>query len=168
MTGQSYQGQGVFEKLFKVDGGKTVMLPMTTVGALPAENISYKWDVAGINLEVPRGHASRPRLGWVFTIQVRHAEAIEDITIEQVSESGDLIALVRDGAVTLKQGYWRGRAAQQEMSDTFTPWLFQTGDSHFLFKVRIRVPGREDTVMYQPSLISKHVKSVYLGVMQGM
>ncbi|MFA7292948.1 MAG: hypothetical protein WC023_11965 [Rhodocyclaceae bacterium] len=157
-----YQGRVVANVPFKVDGGRTIMLPMTNVGALPGENDLYKVEVAGVNAQLAPGQPDQSTLTWVFSALIKNSVPIESVTVERVAENGDLAPLVDDRAVSLKAQSWLGHAAPQPVTQDSVPWLYRSGNSSFLFKFTVRVAGEPPSVIYQPSLISHQVKTIYL------
>lgn len=165
-TGTTYLGRSVTETPFKVDGGQTVMLPMTNAGALPAETEQFKIEMAGVHAALTAGQPEQSKLTWVFSTLVKKREPIEFVTVERVTEEGELIPLVDDRTVALKNSSWVGRSKSQDMSSTSSPWLYQQGDSKFLFKFTLRVAGKAPVVMYQPSLIGRQAKAIYLDVIR--
>jgi hypothetical protein len=147
---------------FKVDGGRTVMLPMTSAGALPGENDLYKIEVAGVNAQLVSGQPEQSKLTWVFSALMKKSAAIESVVVERVGENGDLTTLVDDRAVSLKTQSWVGHTAPQQMTKEATPWIYRNGNSNFLFKFTVHVAGEPPSVVYQPSLINEQVKTIYL------
>ena len=157
-----YLGRAVTDVPFKVDGGRAVMLPMTSAGALPGENDLYKVEVAGVNAQLVPGQPDQSTLTWVFSALIKKSVPIESVTVEHVAENSDLVPLVDDRAVSLKGQNWLGRTVPQPATQEAVPWLYRSGNSSFLFKFTIRVAGEPPSVIYQPSLINHQVKTIYL------
>lgn len=163
-TGPTYMGYPVRQADFKVDAGKTVSLPVTRVGPLPAENDDYKIEVAGVSASLTNGKPAESKLNWGFGLTVKNSVELESVTVERVTETGALEPLVKDQTPTLKGNAWMARTAPVPMTREAVPWLYTKGDSAFIFKFTIRAKGGESTVFYQPSVISAGAKSMYLKI----
>jgi hypothetical protein len=152
---------------FKIDGGKVITMPMTRAGALPTENEFYKIEGAGILASLKKGEPESSELTWSFSFLAKSLQELESVTVEQVTATGELIPMLQDKSPKLKRGSWFGRSNSYTMSKTVSPWLFSNSDSTFLFKFTIVEKNKPAVVMYQPSLISKGTKSIYLNVING-
>ncbi|MBI2308175.1 MAG: hypothetical protein HYU78_12815 [Rhodocyclales bacterium] len=165
-TGPTYLGRPVSEMPFRVDGGVVVTLPMTSAGALPAENAQYRIEMAGLHAALSPGQPEQSQLTWGFSFRIKQAETVESVSVERVTEAGELLPVVEDRVAAVKDGSWIGRSRPQEMTRAASPWLYQPLDSTFLFKFTIRASGKVPTVLYQPSLISRQAKAAYLAAMR--
>ena len=163
-SGQTYLGQSVSETSFKVDGGKTVNLPVTRAGALPAENENYKIEVAGIVASLVKGNPSESELTWTFSFISKNSTELNSVVIERVTDSGGLKLVVEDSSPALKNKNWIGRSAPASMTKESSPWLYTKTDSTFVFKFTIKSRDGSTIVMYQPSIISSRAKAMYLTV----
>lgn len=47
------------------------------------------------------------------------------------------------------------------------PWIYNSNDSTFIFKLTIKANNSDAVVMYQPSLISRQAKKLYLDGING-
>lgn len=164
-SGPTFQGRTITEIPFKVDGWKTVMLPMTSAGAIPAENEYYKIETAGNNVAIKPGNPEASKLTWVFSFLVKQPRAIKSVVVEQVTPSGELSIVTKDDAVLVKNGSWVGRSKPLVMTQESIPWLYSGSNSTFVFKFTINADGQDPTVMYQPSLITRQSKEMYFQVM---
>lgn len=166
-TGPTYLGHAVREAPFKVDGGKTVSLPVTSAGALPAENEDYKIEGAGFNASLKKGNPSDSKLTWAFSFVSKKSAELDSIVVEQVTDSGGLELLVKDNSPALKYKNWVGWSAPTSMTKDLTPWLYSGSDSIFVFKFTIKAKDGSSVVMYQPSIISSRAKGMYLLAISG-
>lgn len=152
---------------FNIDGDKVITLPMTRAGAIPTENEFYKIVGAGILAGLEKGDPESSDLTWSFSFVAKSLQQLNSVTIEQVSSSGKLTPMLEDKSPKLKNGSWYGKSKSYSMSRAVSPWLYSNMDSTFLFKFTIIEKGKGPVVMYQPSLISKGTKSIYLGIING-
>jgi len=166
-TGPTYLGHSVSETPFKVDGGKTISLPVTNVGALPAENEDYKIEGAGFNASLKKGSPSESKLTWAFSFVSKKSAELDSVVVEQVTDSGGLELVVKDNSPVLKNKNWVGWSAPASMTKELSPWLYSSSDSTFVFKFTIKAKDGSSIVMYQPSIISSRAKAMYLQVISG-
>ena len=166
-TGPTYLGHAVSKVPFKVDGGKTINLPVTSAGPLPAENENYKIEGAGFNASLKKESPSESKLTWAFSFVSKKASELDSVVIEQVTKSGGLKLLVKDNAPALKNKNWVGWSSSESMTKDLLPWLYSSSDSTFVFKFTIKANDGSSVVMYQPSIISRRHKSMYLQAISG-
>ena len=166
-TAPKYLGHKVTETRFEVDGGKTITLPITSAGALPAENDDYKIEGAGILAHLEKGSPSESTLTRTFLFVSKKSIELESVTIELVTDSGGLEPIVNDNSPTLSNKTWMGRSASTSMTKDQVPWLYLNVDSTFLFKFTITDKKGETVVMYQPSIITSKSKNMYLRLLSG-
>lgn len=166
-VGPTYQGYAVSEAQFKVDGEKTVSLPVTAAGALPVENEFYKIEGAGFNASLQKGSPGESKLTWAFSFASKKSTELESVLVELVTESGGLKLAVIDNSPVLKNKNWVGWSAPEKMTRENSPWLYSNYDSTFVFKFTIRGKDGSSIVMYQPSIISSRAKSMYVMTISG-
>lgn len=160
----TYHGTAVTEVEFKVDGGKSVKLPVTRHGALPAENENYRIEYAGFNASVKKGKPEESQITWIFSFVSKKLGELKSVLVEQVTDSGDLELIVEDYAPVLKNKTWIGRSAPIAMTKDSAPWLYSGSKSIFIFKFTIKAIDGSTIVMYQPSLITTQSKNMFLSV----
>jgi len=166
-TGPTYLGHAVSESPFKVDGGKTVNLPVTRAGALPAENENYKIEGAGFFSSLEKGSPSESKLTWAFSFVSKKSDELDSVVVEQVTDSGGLELVVKDNFPALKNKNWVGRSTPVSMTKDLSPWLYSSSDSTFVFKFTIKAKDGSSIVMYQPSKILGSVKAINLRIIFG-
>lgn len=165
-SGPTYLGYPVSSLPFKADEGKTVHLPMTRAGAVPAENEEYKIEGAGFYAALKKGDAKESQLTWAFSILSKKQADLDYVVVEQVTSSGELQEVVKDSSPVLKNGSWIGRATPIAMTKDLVPWFYLDEDSIFLFKFTIKTKDQNPIVMYQPSLAYKASKALSLRVLE--
>lgn len=166
-TGPTYMGHPVHQAAFKVDAGKTISLPVTRAGALPAENEHYKIEFAGFSASVKKGNPAESELVWGFGLSVKNAIELASVMIEVVTTNGELKKVVEDRTPTLNGKGWTGRMPPLPMTRDAVPWLYKKGNSTFVFKFTIQAKDGSSAVLYQPSVISSGAKSMYLQLIAG-
>lgn len=166
-TGPTYMGHPVHQATFKVDAGKTISLPVTRAGALPAENEHYKIEFAGFSASVKKGNPAESELVWGFGLTAKSAIELASVTIEVVTTNGELERVVEDRTPALKGKRWTGRMPPLPMTREAVPWLYEKGNSTFVFKFTIQAKDGSSAVLYQPSVISSGAKSMYLQLIAG-
>jgi hypothetical protein len=163
-AGPTYLGHAVSETSYKVDGGKTIKLPITRAGALPVENENYKIEGAGVIASMTKGDPSNSKITWTFSFVSKKSAELDSVVVEQVTDSGGLELAVKDNTPSLKNKNWVGRSATASMTKESSPWLYSSSNSTFVFKFTIKAKDGSAVVMYQPSIISSRAKAMYLTV----
>lgn len=166
-AGPSYMGQPIIEKPFTVDGGKTIILPVTRSGAVPAENEKYKIENAGLIASVSKGSAHNSELTWAFSLLAKESDAFHSVVVEKITDNGGLDLMVKDDTPVLKHKNWYGKSASASMTKAACPWLYSSADEIFVFKFTIKDKDGSTIVMYQPSMISSRTKGLYLKMIYG-
>src|SRR5262245_3491918 len=82
-SSRTYMGQKVVDAPFIVAGGtKTLRLPVTDGGPIPAEDERIKIQVAGFLIS--RKEPS-PTITWRFAFTSKHPQVIEQVVVEELS-----------------------------------------------------------------------------------
>lgn len=157
----TYMGYKVVDMPFNVAGGKTVSLPITDAGPIPAENQSFKIEVAGFTVVPSKDNPSQAILIWQFTLTARSSQTLERVVVEEVAPTDVEKLLVEDHAPLLKGKIWSRTSQPIEASKTLTPWLYTDKASIFVFRFTIKAREEPDTVLYQPAWFSKPVKEMF-------
>lgn len=158
----THQGMLKSGTVFKIDGGGTISLPISREGAPPTENDDYKMTFAGASVAPKKGDPDNSEVSWAFSFFAKSNLQIQSVTVEQVTETGELIPVVQDTLPNLNNKRWAGESKPYLMSRAISPWLYSNNDSTFLFKLTIVHLDAPTVVMYQPSLITRAAKSAYL------
>jgi len=167
-AGPTYLGQAVSQVPFIVDGGRTVSLPVTRAGALPAENDEYKIESAGFFGSLKKGNPREAELVWTFSFQSKKPIGLDSVIVEKVTTSGGLELAVKDDSPTLSNKNWVGRSIPTSITRESTPWLYSGSDSTFLYKFTIRRRDGSEVVMYQPSIYAGGYKANVLRTIKAL
>lgn len=167
VMGPRYLGYTVTERSFKVDEGKVIKAQMTRAGPLPVENEQYKIETAGVNVSLSKSSAENSELTWIFSFLSKNQRPLDYVKIEHVRENGSLELVVLDDSPVFKNSNWFGRSEASPMTRKAQPWIYTANDSTFIFKFTIKEKNSDAVVMYQPSLISRQAKKIYLDGING-
>lgn len=157
----TYMGHKVVDMPFTVAGGKTVSLPITDAGPIPAENQSFKIEVAGFTVGPSKDNPSQAMLTWRFGLTAKSSQTLERVVVEEVAPAAVEKLLVEDHAPALKDKVWSGSSQPIEASKTSTPWLYTDKASIYVFRFTIKARGEPDAVFYQPAWFSKPAKEKF-------
>lgn len=154
-------GYQVKDVVFSIAGGQSVTLPMTVAGPIPAENDTYKIEVAGFSVGPSKEKSSETQLTWGFALSAKKSVNLKQVLVEQVSPGDVEKKMLKDTSASLKNGMWRGSAEPVPLNENETPWLYESGSSTFIFKITIQAEGQNDVVLYQPSTFPQQSKEIF-------
>jgi hypothetical protein len=167
---RTYMGQRVFDMSFAIAGGKTVSLPVTDAGPIPAENRTVKIESAGIairpavlgssstSFDPPHGEAL---LSWGFMFTLKTSKTLERVAVEEVFPSDVARVLVNDQSPSLRGKVWSGGTVGVAPDPASALWLFTDEPSVFVFRFTIEVAGKTPVVLYQPAWFSQASKEMF-------
>lgn len=158
-------GRITYEQSFVKDGGGSIKLPMSSGGAMPAENDNYKMVVTGTSVTIKKGEPENSEIFWQFGLQSKVNQPIERVVVEQVTPTGALVLLIDERSPQINHQTWRGASKSQSMSKNDAPWLYDNTNSTFLFKITIFPKNLPPSQLYQPSLLARSVKATYLQIL---
>lgn len=158
---RTYMGHKVVDMPFIVAGGKTVALPVTDSGPIPAENQSFKIEMAGFTVRPAEDNPSQAVLTWQFALTAKSSQTLERVVVEEVAPSDIEKSFVEDRVPLLKGKTWSRTAQPLLASRTSTPWLYTDKASIYVFRFTIKAPGEPDIVLYQPAWFSKSAKEIF-------
>lgn len=158
----TYLGQDVFDKQFTVDGGKTITLRLGNNGALPVENDDFKIDGAGFYVIPGNENAQDTKIVWSFSFVAKKVDSIVSVTVEQVTDSGELVPVVDDEKADLHSRIWRHQSRPVALNRKSAPWLYTNSSSTFIYKFTIKLSDNSIATMYQPSVIPAQTKEAIL------
>ena len=158
---QTYMGRRVINAPFAVAGGNTLSLPVTDAGPLPAENDSFKIEVAGFTVEPSKDNPKVALLIWRFSLTSKTSQQLERVLVEEISPSAIEKLIVEDQSPGLRAKAWHGASAPLEASRTSTPWLYDEKASIYVFRFTIQARGATPTVLHQPAWFSKPAKEQF-------
>ncbi len=159
---RTFMGKPVIDAPFVIAGGKTIYLPSTDGGPIPAENDLVIIQSAGFFVAPSKGNPKQPVLHWGFSFKSKGPDAFEEVIVGEVSPSEKEVIYLKDSAPVLKNKQWLGNRDPLIVSQTSTPWLYSGKASIFVFKFTIKAKGQAPTVLYQPAWFSKEVKSMFV------
>lgn len=152
-------GQPVVDMQFPIAGGKTVSLPVTDAGPVPAEDGAFKIEAAGFYLNPSPADSKRALLGWHFGLTSKASETLRRVVVEEVFPSDVAKVLIDDPSPSLSARMWSGDTVGVEPSPDSTPWLFTEDASVFVFRFTITSSGGQSpVVLYQPAWFSRPAK----------
>ena len=156
---QVIQREGVINFPFSIAGGtKTLMLPVSASGPLPAEDRRVRIDVAGFRIS--KGNTTTT-ITWMFSFTSKREQAIEQVVVEELSAATPLV-MVRDDAPNLSDKSWHGSSEEMDASQQSQPWLYAEGLSVFVFKFTIKCRGKSPLVYYQPAWFPTAAKAAMI------
>lgn len=84
-----------------------------------------------------------------WKLQIKQGDLVE-ITITDVT-GPRFATLLHETAPAHPNGQWQGVSSEIQMGPNTTPWLYQPGDTLFIYKVTLRFANGEEITFYQPS-----------------
>jgi len=157
-------GKRVIDAPFVIAGGKTIYLPSTDAGPIPAENDFVVIQSAGFFVGPSKENPKQAVLNWGFSFKSKSLDTFEEVVVEEVSPSDTEVTYIRDSAPVLKNKQWLRNREPLVVSQTVVPWLYSGKPSVFVFKFTIKVKDQVPVVLYQPAWFSKEVKSMFLSM----
>lgn len=158
-------GQVISDVSFEVEKDRTISLPMTRSGAMPSETQDYKIIGADYSAALKKGDPAESGFTMNFLFRSKTSKELEFVVIDQVFAGGKLVRVLEDKSPVLNKGTWMGKSASVSAEKSASPWLYEKGNSTFLFKFTIKAKHEEGVEIYQPSLFSKETKAIYLSIM---
>src|SRR5689334_6598337 len=96
--GREFMGHKVIDAPFVVAGGKTVVLPVTDAGPIPAEDRKAKIETAGFIITRSKEDPKLALIVWTFGLTNKSIKTIESISVSEVAPSDVEKLLVSDAA----------------------------------------------------------------------
>lgn len=159
--GREFMGLKVIDVPFVVAGGKTVLLPVTDAGPIPAEDRKARIEAAGFIIARTEDNPKLALIVWTFGLTNKSIKSIQSISVAEVAPTDVDIPLVHDAAPHLQEKYWTGNATPIAATRELVPWLFADGASTFVFRITINEGGNDSRVYLQPAWFSSEVKAQY-------
>lgn len=157
--GREFMGYKVIDAPFAIAGGKTVVLPITDAGPIPAEDRRAKIEVAGFMIMPSEGDPQLAMLVWTFGLTNKAVKNVESITVAEVAPADAEMTLVNDIAPKFEKRYWIGRTTPVAATRESAPWLFADGASTFVFRFTISEHGKDARTYFQPASFSSEAKA---------
>jgi len=159
---RTYMGQPVVDMQFSIAGGKTVSLPVTDGGPIPAEDRDFKIEAAGFSIQPSLFGSKQALLAWQFGLTSKTSKTLDRVVVEEVFPSDVSKVLVDDQSPSLSGKMWSGSTVGVAPNPTSTPWLFTEKASIFVFRFTITPAGSgRPVVLHQPAWFSRPVKEQF-------
>lgn len=158
---RTHMGYKVTDMQFPIAGGKTVSLPVTDAGPIPAENEAFKIEAAGVGIQPSIVDPKQANLSWGFSLTSKASKSLEHVLVEEVYPTEVAKVIVDDRSPSLKDQKWFGSPAGIEPGPSTTAWLFAEEGSVFVFRFTITPVGSRPVVLYQPVWLSQSSKAMF-------
>ena len=159
VLGREFMGHKVIDAPFVVAGGKTVVLPITDAGPIPAEDRKAKVEAAGFIITRSKDDSKIALIVWTFGLTNKSIKSIQSISVSEVAPADVEIPFVNDGAPQLQDKYWIGNTTPLAATRESVPWLFADGPSTFVFRITINEPANDSREYFQPAWFSSEAKA---------
>ena len=157
--GREFRGHQVIDTPFEIAGGKTVVLPITDAGAIPAEDRKARIEVAGFVIARSKDDPRLAMIVWSFGLTNKPLKNVESIEVAEVAPAKAVVTLVHDTAPTFEKKYWKAGTVPSSATRESVPWLFSEGTSTFVFRFTINERGKDSRVYFQPASFSSEAKA---------
>lgn len=162
----TYMGYKVVEETFSIAGGKTIQIPITDAGPIPAEDEHFKIEIVGLEMAPMKNTLNAPGINWKFVFTTKTTKPLERVIVEQVSPGDSAVLMLQDNSPELKSTNWGkawGKATEQiEVTKESAGWLFTPKASIFIFKFTIQPKDESEHILYQATWFPSKTKSLYL------
>jgi hypothetical protein len=156
----TYMGYLVTNQKFKIADDKTIYLPVTKAGPIPAENENYKVEIAGIITGPSKINPEKSVLIFAFSFTNKRGNSLKNVKIEQVYPSKSKVELINDNNPTFNENIWSENAMPLEINKYNVPWFYVKGDTTFIFKFTFLSIDGASTILYQPSSFPDQAKKM--------
>jgi len=161
---REYMGYKVVNVPFPIAGGETVRLPVTEVGAIPAENRKALIEVAGFSVGPSNEDPKQAVLRWHFGFTSKRLKDLESVEVAEVSPSDVVVPLVLDLNPRLSEDYWMGSVSGGAVGPETTPWLYSEKASIYIFRFTLVEKRGKHMVLYQPAWFSAEAKEQFRAI----
>jgi hypothetical protein len=162
---ETFLGLPVHKQAFPVAGGKSIALPMTVHGPVPATAEGVTVEIAG-PVAVAATTPNKIHVAWGFSISVPMNAAYRRVLITNISTDPPTVLVSQDQPPTsvvkipdgsqLKVLQLRGAGA--DVGPEATPWIYQDGVTAFVFRVVLIDASGKLLTLHQPALFGEDVK----------
>jgi len=158
----TYMGYQVFYKNYQIANDEIISLPITKAGPIPAEDKSYKIEVAGIMTGPSKKEIGKSSLVFGFSFSIKKSNQLSRVLVEQVYPAKQSIVLIEDNNPKNENKSWSNRTAPIEINKSNLPWFYEKGTTTFVFKITIESANGEITTLYQPSSFFEQAKEALI------
>lgn len=161
----SFMGLKVFKQDFPIGGGKTLALPTTEHGPIPATAEGVTVEIAG-PVAIPASTPDKVHLAWGFSISVPKNAAYQHVEIVNLSNEPPTILVdqakpvarvvkIPDGS---ELNVLQLRGAGADVGRATTPWVYQPESSVFVFRVKLEDASGKTVTLHQPAVFGEDTK----------
>lgn len=154
--GLNAQGKEVTVAIF---GDRKVSVTMKDGMPISAEDKNIKIQVAGLGSSPDKSDPTKRTLFWMFGFTQKQGPKIIEIKLEELSSDKPDRLVTTDAVPNLKKDYWSFTAEPVVISESTTPWLYESRNSAFLFRFTIRFEGGSQSVLDQMSIFPGQAKT---------
>ena len=159
---KTFMGKPVFDAPFVIAGGKTIHLPFTEGGPIPAENDLVAIQSAAFFIGPSKKSANNSELFWSFSFTSKSQAKFDEIRVEEVFPSSTEVSYIKDTSPVVNGMFWLRNGDPVIVSPKNIPWLYSKKPSVFVFKFTIKPKGQAPVVLYQPAFFSPESKATLL------
>lgn len=167
---ETFKGQTVEKKTMTISGGRSVEVSMTSSGAIPASVGKFTVEQGGPLLLPPAGDNTKHTLKIAFSILVKEATSVAELTINDVTleQQSTVIHQInpeikqikfRDGS---SDSFLMPRSDAIDASSPSNIWLTYPGNRYQIYEIIIKEDDGSTTTIYQPVLYTRDTKQVIL------
>ncbi len=165
-TAKQYMGYKVSDMPFRIAGGKTLMLPVTDAGTVPAESPQIRIEDAGMLFVRSKDEWHTTAIVWQFGFENKAIGRIERVSVTRVAPDETASPVLVDDKVVVKGEHWTGSAKPVDAGPKASSWLYEEGQSIFVFRFDITPSKGEPVTLYQPVLYSAEAKTKLRDVLE--
>lgn len=158
---ERYKGLLVYEKEFRVSGGRSVKVPVTDLGPVPAENSEFRVENANLIIGSQDKTPDIPEIFWIFEVVIKKNISLKKVVIKRVGPPDNEIQMINDENPQIKAVKWVGIGARTFIDDKDNEWVLQKEQSIFIFEFKLIYNLNEESILYQTVLIPEEAKTKY-------
>ncbi len=147
-----YLGLEIHNTEFVVSGGEKIFLPITNVGAIPAEDESYAIEVAGAITGSMEKNTDESLFIYTFIINSKNHNKLQSIQVEQVYPNQKTKLLILDNSPQIRFISWTSSTNPIKMDTANIVHLYKE-EHTVIFKISIEEVNGDKHIYYQPSSV---------------
>ncbi len=150
---QKYLGLEIYNKKFVLSDGKTLLLPVTSVGAIPIEDEKYAIEVAGVITGSLEKNKSESILIYTFVINSKNYNELQSIQIEQVYPNKKSKLLILDNSPVDRFSFWNLSTDPIKIKRANMQPFYKKEETTVVFKISVKEINGKQYIYYQPSSV---------------
>jgi hypothetical protein len=150
---QKYLGLDVYDKKFIISDGKTLFLPVTSVGAIPIEDENYAIEVAGVITGSKEKNKDESILIYTFVINSKNYNELQSIQIEQVYPNKKSKLLILDNSPVDRFSFWDLSTIPFKIKRANMQPFYKKEETTVVFKISVKETNGKQFIYYQPSSV---------------